>query len=73
MALVQQKDIPIGLVWNGESPESTIDAARAARGMGAKVYLLSETGNSLMFAHEPREWLIKVSNVARDLVGGLRV
>lgn len=73
VALVQQKDIPIGLVWNGESPESTIDAARAARGMGAKVYLLSETGNSLMFAHEPREWLIKVSNVARDLVGGLRV
>lgn len=68
VALVQQKDIPVGLVWNGESPESTIDAARAASGMGAKVFLLSETGNSLMFAHEPREWLIRIISVARDLV-----
>lgn len=73
VALVQQRDVPVGLVWNGESPESTIDAARAARGMGAKVYLLSETGNSLMFAHEPREWLMRVISVVQDLVGGLSV
>lgn len=67
-ALVKQRDIPVGLVWNGESPESTVDAAKEAGRMGGKVYLLSETGNSLMFAHEPREWLEGVKRVARDLI-----
>lgn len=69
MALARQTDIPIGLVWNGESPESTVDAAREAERMGGRVYLLSEAGNSVMFAHEPSEWLMGVGKVARDLIG----
>ncbi|KAF8456220.1 hypothetical protein BGX38DRAFT_1163353 [Terfezia claveryi] len=69
VALAKQRDIPVGLVWNGESPESTVDAVREAERIGGKVYLLSEGGNSLMFAHEPEEWAVGVRRVARDLVG----
>ncbi|KAF8471996.1 hypothetical protein BDZ91DRAFT_485953 [Kalaharituber pfeilii] len=68
IAIATQQDIPIALVWNGESPESTVDAAREAVRMGGQVYMLSETGNSLMFAHEPREWLVGVRTVAQKLV-----
>ena len=31
VALVKQRDIPVGLVWNGESPESTVDAVKIGR------------------------------------------
>lgn len=67
VALTGQTEIPIALVWNGESPESIIDAAKEAGRMGGKVYLLSETGNALMFAHEPSEWLAGVMRVAMDI------
>ena len=69
VALAKQEDIPVGLVWNGESPESTVDAVREAERMGGRVYLLSEGGNSLMFAHEPEEWVIGVRRVVGDLMG----
>ena len=69
MALVKQTDIPIALVWNGESPESSVDAAREGGRMGSRVFLVGAGGNSLMFAHEPREWTGGVLRVAREIVG----
>ncbi|KAI5786423.1 hypothetical protein DFH27DRAFT_615204 [Peziza echinospora] len=69
MALVKQADIPIALVWNGESPESSVDAAREGGRIGSRVFLVGAGGNSLMFAHEPREWTGRVLRVAREIVG----
>ena len=60
IALVDQKDIPIALCWNGETAPYLQGAAKRAKDLGANVFLLWEGGNHLAFAHEPERWLKEI-------------